>query len=233
MTISTRPVLLLHGGGGPATMAPIAAHLDGALLPTHPGWNGTPLGDVSRPADIAAGYLELLRSQGLTDVLVIGSSLGGWIGVELALQDAERRVSGLIIIDGAGIAVEGEPMRDFFALTPREVSEYSFHDGAAFFVDPASLPPEQLAGRLANMQTMRSIAGEPYMHDPTLLSRLPLVAVPTLVIWGESDRIFTPGYGRAYAASIPGSRFELVEKAGHLPQLEQPEATLALIDSML
>jgi pimeloyl-ACP methyl ester carboxylesterase len=50
------------------------------------------------------------------------------------------------------------------------------------------------------------------------------------VVWGESDRVFTPGYGAALAAAIPGARFELVAKAGHLPQLEQPEATLALLD---
>jgi pimeloyl-ACP methyl ester carboxylesterase len=46
---------------------------------------------------------------------------------------------------------------------------------------------------------------------------------PTLVIWGEADRIVDPGYGRAYAAAIPGARFELLPGTGHLPQLETPE----------
>lgn len=232
-----RPVLILHGGGGPATVASIAAHVARtarAIVPTLPGWNGVPRADsLATPADFAAGFVAFLENEDLRDVLVIGSSLGGWIAAEIALQDAAQRVNGLVIIDGAGIDIAGEPMRNFFALTPREVAEYSFHDGAKFYIDPETVPAEQLAARRANMQTMAAIAGDPYMHDPTLLERLGRIAVPTLVIWGESDRIFTPGYGRAYATAIFGARFELVDGAGHLPHLEQPESTFALIDTAL
>ena len=71
------------------------------------------------------------------------------------------------------------------------------------------------------------------MHDPTLLGRLGHIGAPTLVIWGASDRIFTPAYGRAMAAAIPGARFELVAAAGHLPHLEQPDAVFGLIDHFL
>ncbi|CAN5360236.1 alpha/beta hydrolase [soil metagenome] len=230
-----RPVLVLHGGGGPFTVASLAAHVAEsahAIAPTHPGWNGTdrPAG-IDTIADLAALYRDYLDETDLRDVLVVGSSLGGWIATELALLT--DRVTGLVVIDSAGIDVPGEPMRDFFALDPRGVAEYSFHDSEKFFRDPALLPPEQVAAQKVNMQTMRAIAGDPYMHDPSLFGRLGGVAVPTLVIWGESDRIFTPGYGRAYADAIPGARFELVERAGHLPQLEQPEATFALLDSAL
>lgn len=230
-----RPVLVLHGGGGPFTVASLAAHLAEralAITPTHPGWNGTdrPAG-LDSIAALAAYYGDFLDERDLRDVLVVGSSLGGWAAADLALLT--DRVTGLVIIDGVGIDVPGEPMRDFFELDARGVAEYSFHDSEKFFRDPALLPPEQVAAQQANMQTMRAIAGDPYMHDPTLLGRLGALAVPTLVIWGESDRIFTPGYGRAYAGAIPGARFELVERAGHLPQLEQPEATFALVDSFL
>jgi len=83
------------------------------------------------------------------------------------------------------------------------------------------------------MTTLRVYAGDPYMHDPALAGRLAAITVPTLVLWGEADRIATPGYGRAFAAAIPGARFEIVERAGHLPQLEQPEATFAAIDEFL
>ena len=54
-----------------------------------------------------------------------------------------------------------------------------------------------------------------------------------LVVWSDSDRIFTPGYGRAYAASFAHGRFALIADAGHLPQLEQPAATFAAIDDFL
>jgi pimeloyl-ACP methyl ester carboxylesterase len=57
------------------------------------------------------------------------------------------------------------------------------------------------------------------------------VTIPVLAIWGDSDRIVTPDYGRAFASAFPNGRFALVARAGHLPQLERPEATFALVDA--
>jgi len=232
---SGRPALILHGGGGPFTVAGIAEHLSSTMhtfLPTHPGWNGTGRpSDLAGIQDLARMYLAFLEAEHLSDVLVIGSSLGGWIGAEMARQDDQRRIGGLVLIDAVGIEVAGEPIRDFFALNAREVAEYSYHDAERFYVDPSSLAPEQLAGRQANMATMHAVAGQPYMHSPELLGQLKAVELPVLVLWGESDRIVTPAYGRAYAQAFGNAQFELIEKAGHLPQLEQPAATLARIDA--
>lgn len=231
---SGEPVLILHGGGGPFTVGSIAAHLSPmmhTIVPTHPGWNGTPRQEsLTTIAGIASLYLEFLATRDLTGVTVIGSSLGGWIAAEMALQDASARVGSLVLIDSGGIEVAGAPMRDFFALDARGVAEYSFHDSERFYTDPATIAPEQLARQRANMATMRIYAGDPYMHDPTLLDRLPQITVPTLVLWGASDRVFTPDYGRAFAAAIPDARFHLIDEAGHLPQIEAPVATFAAID---
>lgn len=229
--------LVLHGGGGPATVEPIGTHLAKTrrvLTPTHPGWNGS-----ARPTwltgigDLAAAYLDLLAELDFADVLVVGSSLGGWIAAEMAVRDDRERVGRLVLIDSVGVNFPGQPIRDFFALDARGVAEYSYHDGDRFYVDPTTLPADQLAARGANMATMRVLAGDPYMHDLALLGRLGDVSIPTLVVWGESDRIVTPDYGRALAAAIPNARFEIVREAGHLPQIEQPEATFAAIDAFL
>ncbi|AMM22239.1 hydrolase [Frondihabitans sp. PAMC 28766] len=237
-------MLVLHGGGGPFTVRGIAQHAADtghrALLPTLPGWNGAPRAAslTSVPA-YATLLLDLLAAEGLTDVVVIGSSLGGWLTSELAAQDATRpagepaRVGAAVVIDGAGVKIPGEDFVQFFALTPREIAEHSWHDADRFFVDPATQSPEQIAAQRANMATMGSIAGDPYMHDPSLLERLPGVQVPTLVLWGESDRVFPPSYGRAYAEAFGDARFELIAEAGHLPQLEQPERTLARLDAFV
>jgi len=232
-----RSVLVLHGGGGPFTVAPIAAHVGDdsrVLLPTHPGWNGTPrpawLTDIPALADI---YLRLLADRGLTDVVVIGSSLGGWIATQMAASDTEGRVGRIVIIDGAGVEVPGEPVVDFASLSPREQAEHSWHDADAFFVDPATLPAGRVAAQRANMQTMGVLTAQYGMSDPALQARLGLIGIPALVLWGESDRVFTPAYGRAYAAQLGNARFELIARAGHLPQLEQPAATFAAIDSFL
>jgi pimeloyl-ACP methyl ester carboxylesterase len=229
-----RPALVLHGGGGPFTVAGIAEHLAEtmhAITPTHPGWNGTPRPDwFSSIDDIALAYLGYLEDNDLRDVLVVGSSLGGWIGAEMAVRDDTGRISGLILLDAVGVNVDGQPIRDFFALDARGIAEYSFHDADRFYVDPVTVSDEQAARQRANMTTMRIVAGEPYMHDPALLARLGRITIPVLVIWGNSDRIVTPAYGAAYAAAFGDGRLAIVRDAGHLPQIEQPAATFALID---
>jgi pimeloyl-ACP methyl ester carboxylesterase len=232
-----RPVLVLHGGGGPATVAGLAHHLSRAahtITPVHPGWDGTP-----RPAwltgidDLALAYLHTLRERRLSDVLVVGSSLGGWTAAEMALRDTGGIITGLVLIDAVGVQVDTEPITDFFALDARGVAEHSWHDPDRHYLDPADVPAEELARRQANMATMRVLAGDPYMHDPALLSRLGRIQVPALLLWGESDRVVTPAYGAAYADAFGDGRLEVIPRAGHLPQIEQPDATFALIDEFL
>jgi pimeloyl-ACP methyl ester carboxylesterase len=232
-----RPVLVLHGGGGPATVAGLAHHLSRTahtITPVHPGWDGT-----HRPAwltgidDLALAYLHTLRERRLSDVLVVGSSLGGWTAAEMALRDTGGIITGLVLIDAVGVQVDTEPITDFFALDARGVAEHSWHDPDRYHLDPADVPAEELARRQANMATMRVLAGDPYMHDPALLSRLGQVEVPALLLWGESDRVVTPAYGAAYADAFGDGRLEVIPEAGHLPQIEQPDATFALIDEYL
>jgi pimeloyl-ACP methyl ester carboxylesterase len=67
------------------------------------------------------------------------------------------------------------------------------------------------------------------MHDPKLRRRLGRVTIPALVVWGESDGVVDPDYGRAYAKSLPNARFKLIPEAGHVPQIEQPERLLKLV----
>jgi pimeloyl-ACP methyl ester carboxylesterase len=74
-----------------------------------------------------------------------------------------------------------------------------------------------------NREATARYAWSPYMHDPKLKGRLHRVDVPTLILWGDSDRILSEPYGRAYAAAIPSARFEMIAKAGHFPHLDQPE----------
>jgi pimeloyl-ACP methyl ester carboxylesterase len=67
------------------------------------------------------------------------------------------------------------------------------------------------------------------MTDPTLSERLHGLDVPVHVVWGESDRIVDPEYGKAYAAAIPLSTFTLLPRTGHLPQVETPEELLGAL----
>ena len=226
----TRPFLLLHGGGGVATMAGFADLLaerthSRVLLPTHPGFGGTPKDDsLTGVTELAQAYVALLDELDLTDVTVIGNSFGGWLAAEIALQKSPR-VSGAVIIDGVGIEVDGHPLTDVSGLSPAELRAHSFHDPSK-----APVPPGGGTGPSPDVRALIGYTG-PAMADPTLAGRLGAIDIPVHVLWGESDGIVDPGYGKAYAAAIPLATFTVLPRAGHLPQVETPEELLgALLD---
>jgi len=231
-----QPVLLLHGGAGPFSVSGFAALMSAAgyrvVVPVHPGFDGTlrPEGVSSIPA-IAAVYAELLRELDLTDVCVIGNSIGGWIAAELALAEsgtADRRVGSVVLVDAGGLQLDSAPVPDFFSLTLDKVAELSYFDPDAFRINPAALPPERAAAMAANRTTLLEYAGTA-MADPDLRDRLTAIAMPALVVWGAADRMSPVEHGHAYADGIPGARFRLISHAGHMPQLETPEELLAVV----
>jgi pimeloyl-ACP methyl ester carboxylesterase len=231
-----QPVLLLHGGAGPQSVAGFARLLAEkdrcrVLTPIHPGFGGTPrpdgLNNVSR---LAALYGAFLDDLGLEDVTIIGNSVGGWIAAELALLGTPR-IGRMVLLDAVGIEVEDHTVADVSGLSVPEIQALSFHDPAPFQVDPASIPDAQKAIMAANAATLAVYAGSPAMADPTLLGRLGGVTLSSLVLWGESDQIVAPAYGQAYASAIPGARFEVLPATGHLPQMETPELVIQAIET--
>lgn len=226
---------LLHGGGGPATVIPWAdrlAEVEHArvITPVHPGFDATsrPVG-LDSPRGLAALYNGLLEALDLNDVTVVGNSIGGWIAAEMAILGSAR-VSSYVLVDAVGIEVAGHPVADFFSLTPDEVAQRAYYDPAAFGVDPMALPPNQRAAMAGNRTTL-AVYGGNRMTDPTLATRLRAVRKPTLVVWGEADRIGDPDFGRAFAAAIPGASFRLLQHAGHMPQIETPDTLIEVVRS--
>ncbi|MCD2196313.1 alpha/beta fold hydrolase [Actinomycetospora endophytica] len=233
---SGSPVMVLHGGGGPASVLGLSAALAAdhrVLTPTIPGFEGTPRPDDCRTvADIARRYLDVLAEQDLHDVVVVGSSVGGWIAAEMALQDSTAGLAGLVLVNAVGIEVPDHPITDISGLTIDRIADYSYADPDRFRLDPTTLPAERQEAMAANAAVFADYAGDPYMEDPTLLGRLSSINVPAAVLWGEADGIVDVGYGKAYADALHAP-FTVIEKAGHLPHLEQPEATLAAIEDVL
>ncbi len=228
------PFLLLHGGAGSQSVTGLAQQLatsDHAhtYVPTHPGFGGTTRPDwLNSVRILAETYVALIEQLDLRDVTVIGSSIGGWIAAEMALQGSSR-IRSFILIDAAGITVEGQPVVDIFPLTMDELAKLSYHNPAAFRIDLAAMPDTQKRIMAANRQALAVYGGQPSMTDPTLRKRLGAITTPPLVLWGDSDGIVPPDYGRAYAAAIPTATFQLLSNAGHLPQIETPDQVLTAI----
>jgi pimeloyl-ACP methyl ester carboxylesterase len=229
-----RPVLLLHGGGGPISVQSFAATLADryhVITPTHPGFNGTERRvDFTSVKQLAQLYADLVAAMAVPDLLVIGFSIGGWIAAELALLQPGG-VAGYVLVDAAGIAVQGLEVLDVFALAPGQIYDFSYHQPARYRIDPASMSPAQQVAMRANFVTLRVYGDSHNMQDPDLRLRLAAVTQPVLVVWGESDRVTLPRYGEAYAEAFANARFVLLPDCGHLPQIERPDALLTEVEA--
>lgn len=98
--------------------------------------------------------------------------------------------------------------------------------------DP-ELSDEGLLTLIRNREAAARLTWRPFMHNPSLRRWLHRISAPTLVLWGESDRIVRPEYGRTFQQAIPGAQFQLIPAAGHYPYLEQPEAFAAAVTAFL
>ncbi|HEV2374024.1 MAG TPA: alpha/beta hydrolase [Streptosporangiaceae bacterium] len=228
-----RGLLVLHGGAGPQSVAGLAAALSQhayVVVPTHPGFDGTPRPPwADSVADLADAYLDLLDALGLSEVMVIGNSVGGWIASEMALRDIRGQVKSMVLINAVGIRPDNATqLVDIRPLPPAAIGKLGFHN-PAFRPDPAAMSEAQLAVMVANQQVLATYAGEQFMFAPKLRRRLHRVTVPVLVVWGEQDGVASADYGRSYAKTFANGHFQPIAEAGHLPHIEQPAAVLGAI----
>jgi pimeloyl-ACP methyl ester carboxylesterase len=229
---SGRPALLLHGGAGPGSMMGLAAGLAArgrrAIVPVYPGFDGEPRPHwFHRINDLAIMALALIERLDIGDATLIGNSVGGWLAIETGLR-GNPRIAEQVIIDAVELdpTSEGGGIVDPASLTPASLLAHSFHDPSRALAPKDAAAATTMAN---NQRELRVYAGEPFMHDPSLRARLPNVTIPTLVLWGESDRIVTPMYGKQFATLIPRARMLSIEAAGHFPQIEQLDEVVAAI----
>lgn len=223
------PLLLLHGFRRIDPRAPFLDRLGRqaeVVAPSHPGFGHSPRpDDFETVYDLVRLYLDVV--EGLPrPVTLVGLSFGGWLAAEVAVA-CSHRLARLVLADAVGIKVsdrETPDILDVFNTSPGEVHRRSWHDPDRFAPDYDAMSDDELVVLHRDRESLCRYAWRPYMYNPRLPRWLARIAVPTLVLWGASDGIVSPAYGRAYARLIPGARFALIERAGHHPELEQPEA---------
>ena len=239
---SGTPLVLLHGGwaGARAHWAPVWEQLAGrytVIAPELPGiapGSGDALGTYAEYADWVAELLDTLQC---APAAVAGNSMGATIAWMLALRHAPR-CKALLMVDGfpppalpgwLRWALLNTPLqRMALAQMRREVFgpralETGFHD--------PQRAPQEVRDAIAAPSPHSGTPGA--MLRMTLRSEAPAAraAQPVLVVWGASDRLprCEPPRGRALHEGLPGSRFAVIDEAGHLPQVEQPGRFLAAV----
>jgi pimeloyl-ACP methyl ester carboxylesterase len=195
------------------------------LVPTHPGFGRSGGFDqIDTIEDMAFHYIDMFDALGLEQVLLGGVSLGGWIAAEIAVRWPER-VKKLWIADAPGLRVENEPLGDLFRLMQdrARLRELLFHDptGAmATLIIKDHADEETMLNAFQAMTVLARLIWErPY--DPKLAGRLRRVQCPTLLVWGDHDRLVPPAYGAEYQKHIAGAELKIIKDCGHLPMFEK------------
>jgi pimeloyl-ACP methyl ester carboxylesterase len=222
-----RPMLVLHGSGGSPRFLPAMRALSekfDVIIPQAPGFGGAELPPwLETVSDLANFYLDFLDLFDLRGVHLVGLSLGGWVAADLAHRNASRLAS-LTLMAAPGIDVPGSGALDQFLLSEeRAVRELYYDTKMADEAVARVLDPSGEDVRLANHRTVAKLAWQPRFHDPKMQRWLHRIRIPTLILWGENDRMFPPVYGEAWAKAIPGSRLVVLPRCGHLPIQERPE----------
>jgi pimeloyl-ACP methyl ester carboxylesterase len=235
-----RKVVLLHGGEGPpfvylhSTVGESFRWLPfyqawakqfSVYVPTHPGFGQSGgFDDIDSIEDMAFHYVELFDALGLDQVILGGVSLGGWIAAEFAARWPER-VSKLWISAAPGMWVDDEPLPDLFRVLadPKRLRELLFHDPDGYMAKMVIVDEPDEERRVAGYQAMTALARlvweRPY--SPKLPARLHRVKCPTLLLWGEHDRLVPPSYGAAYHKALPHAEWKVIPACGHLAMFEK------------
>ncbi|MDE3168996.1 MAG: alpha/beta fold hydrolase [Acidobacteriota bacterium] len=232
-----QPLLFLHGAGGAGRWLPfmdLLAEKFEVIVPEHPGFglSDTPPW-LDNIGDVAYFYLDFIEALKLKDVHLVGSSLGGWIASETAIRD-QHPFRTLTLVAPAGIRVNGTPTADIFLWSREELARNLFHNGnLAEAMLNAPMSEEEQNIQLRNSITMAKLAWQPRMNNPDLKKWLHRIHLPTLIIWGDSDRLIPPSYGRAFQSLIPGSRLEVIPVCGHLPHMERTSEFVTAVASFI
>jgi pimeloyl-ACP methyl ester carboxylesterase len=231
------PVLFLHGAGGlfwdPLLDAVGAGHR--VVAPEHPGAGDSQgLEHVEDLWDLVLYYNELLDTLEMPRVSLLGHSFGGMVAAEIAANNPER-VDKLALIAPIGLWLDDYPVPDISGMPPARIPEFVLADPqgplAALMPAPDPSNPESLFKAAMTMASILQFIWP--LPDKGLHKRLYRVKAPTLIVWGAQDRLVDPAYGDEFVNAIANARLEVIDGAGHLPQLEQAERTAAVVTGFL
>jgi pimeloyl-ACP methyl ester carboxylesterase len=221
------PLLFLHGASGANWLPALDDLAEGfdVIAPEHPGFGGSDVPDwLDNIHDLAYYYVDFVRALGLDRVHLVGISLGGWIAAEMAVRST-RHLASLTLVSAAGLHVNGVAQMDPFLCSDEERLRGYFHDPA--LAEPLIarlLTPEQEDVNLKNRATTARLSWQPRGHDPHLHKWLHLIDVPTLLVWGDDDRMFPARLGAEFERLIPGAELVVLPECGHVPPLEKQDA---------
>jgi pimeloyl-ACP methyl ester carboxylesterase len=219
------PLVYLHGAGTfPGfSFAQRWTKSFQVFIPYHPGFGES--GDdphIDSMQDYVLHYLDLFDALKIDRLNLVGASFGGWLAAELALLQ-QHRINRLVLIAPGGLVLDHPPAVDLFTVPPASLPGFLVRD-------PAVLAPFMPAGHDLQFMTQRyremTAAARLTFENPTgnrkLARWLHRIRTPTLLLWGEDDRIKPLAHANVWQQLLPKARLDTVSRAGHLVLEEQP-----------
>jgi pimeloyl-ACP methyl ester carboxylesterase len=237
------PLVYLHGPWGLAPDRAFVARLAESHKVFALKFPGTSAGDPNSVHaldgwhDLVVYTGELFDRLDLAAPALVGHSFGALLAAEFAAA-APRAVGRLVLIDPVGLWRDDHPVKNWMILSEevRKAALFAAPGGEAarrFFAVPAD--PQARVETLSQFIWAQACTGKFVwpVADRGLARRIHRIAAPTLILWGAADGIVAPLYAQDFAKRIRGARVEVIEQAGHLPQLEQEERVVAAIGRFL
>ncbi|WP_213576667.1 alpha/beta hydrolase [Rhodococcus sp. USK13] len=236
------PLVYFHSAGG-LVVDPYVLSLADKYTVYAPYFPGTAPGrpnDIDKLDelwDVVLTYQELLTKLELVRPVAVAQSFGGMLAAEIAAT-FPGIFSKLVILDAVGLWNDDHPVTNWMATPLEKFPELMFSDptgpaATATFAmpDDPALVAEIVEGMTQAMEcTGKFVWPKP---DRGLRRRLHRITTPTLLIWGEDDKLSPAAYADEYAELIPHSTKKIIPDCGHIPQVEQQATVTALVDDFL
>jgi pimeloyl-ACP methyl ester carboxylesterase len=232
-----RPVLVLHHETGTLDRLPfydlLAAHYH-VIVPHHPGYSRSQRPEWMRSVrDIAVAYRGLLSDLKVSNASLVGLGFGGWIAAEMAGM-APADLSKLVLVGTMGIKPPQGDILDLAITGYLDYARAGFHDQKAFDKVYGTEPSiDQLEMWDICREMSFRIAWKPYMYSQTLPHLLGAVRVPSLIVWGDDDKVVPISAGRRFLSALPDARLEVIKACGHCIDMEQPDALAKLVTDFI
>ncbi|HDS1738484.1 alpha/beta hydrolase [Pseudomonas putida] len=187
------------------------------IIPYHPGFGPSQSSvEFTTVEHYVAHYDALIKALELPRVHLVGFSLGGWIAAHFAAVHSDI-VGRLVLVAPAGLEVPAHPQPDLSILAPDEILSYLVYDLRTLQPYlPDGEDPEFAAMRQKEGTTVAGLLRDGTLNHPRMPQVLDAIRSPTLLIWGQKDRLLPPGQGAAWQQLIAGASLTLFPDAGHL-----------------
>ncbi|ACK71690.1 alpha/beta hydrolase fold protein [Gloeothece citriformis PCC 7424] len=254
------PLLLLHGVGDSAYswqwVIPALARTHRIYAPSLPGFGASDKPKIEYSPEFFTAFVKaFLDTLDIQQASVVGNSLGGLVSIRLALSSPSR-VNALVLVDSAGlgrtlnVAMRGltlpgtAKILGSFGRTSVGAKIWSWSFSALTLANPTrakrdwldriynmAKDPAYLEATVSALKNENTIAGQ--RDHEIMLDQLSKLNIPTLVIWGQNDRVLPVNHAHTAISRLPQGQLKILSDCGHIPQIEQPEAFEAALSSFL